>query len=414
MNKRIFGGALAGERLRVIVSTDIGGSDADDFQSLVHYLLYADLFDTEGILSSPWGAGRRSDVLRVIDAYQRDWPRLRGEDPRYPDPEYVREIAKQGAVDFAPWKGWSAPTEGSEWIIQCARRPDPRPLYLLMWGLLEDLAQALHDAPDILPRLRVHFIGGPNKKWGANAYAYILNTFPGLWMIEDNSTYRGWFNGGAQEPPWDNAGFVRAFAAGHGALGGFFARQLDGVLKMGDTPTVARLLNGAPERPEGESWGGSFVPVRSMPQSVLRHPVDESVSVEAFSLNEVRLSGPDAPADDAPVFAAEIRGQRFAGYSLGGGEYGFRFVPKETGDFDYRIHSGTAALDGLAGRIHVVPETLAARRTGPLTHWWSDDLDPARAEGPHSGAKTVNRWRRDALGSFAERLERLKDGRSDG
>lgn len=37
-------GALAGERYRVIVSTDIGGSDPDDFQSMVHYLLYADLF----------------------------------------------------------------------------------------------------------------------------------------------------------------------------------------------------------------------------------------------------------------------------------------------------------------------------------------------------------------------------------
>jgi hypothetical protein len=30
------GGALAGHRCRVIVSTDIGGTDADDFQSMVH------------------------------------------------------------------------------------------------------------------------------------------------------------------------------------------------------------------------------------------------------------------------------------------------------------------------------------------------------------------------------------------
>ena len=46
-------GALAGERYRVIVYTDIGGSDPDDFQSMVHYLLYSDLFDTEGLISSP-------------------------------------------------------------------------------------------------------------------------------------------------------------------------------------------------------------------------------------------------------------------------------------------------------------------------------------------------------------------------
>lgn len=49
------GGALTGERYRVIVSTDIGGSDPDDYQSIVHYLLYSDIFDTEGLLSSPWG-----------------------------------------------------------------------------------------------------------------------------------------------------------------------------------------------------------------------------------------------------------------------------------------------------------------------------------------------------------------------
>jgi len=48
-----LGGALAGERFRVIISTDIGGSDPDDFQSMVHYLVYADVFDTEGLIASP-------------------------------------------------------------------------------------------------------------------------------------------------------------------------------------------------------------------------------------------------------------------------------------------------------------------------------------------------------------------------
>lgn len=42
-----------------------------------------------------------------------------------------------------------------------------------MWGGVEDLAQALHDAPEIKSKLRVYFIGGPNKKWSARAYDYI-------------------------------------------------------------------------------------------------------------------------------------------------------------------------------------------------------------------------------------------------
>jgi hypothetical protein len=54
-------------------------------------------------------------------------------------------------------------------IIQCAKRDDSRPLHVLVWGGIEDLAQALHDAPDILPKLRVYWIGGPSKKWIVNA-----------------------------------------------------------------------------------------------------------------------------------------------------------------------------------------------------------------------------------------------------
>ena len=44
-------GALAGHRHRILVSTDIGGTDPDDFQSMVHLLVYADLFDLEGLIS---------------------------------------------------------------------------------------------------------------------------------------------------------------------------------------------------------------------------------------------------------------------------------------------------------------------------------------------------------------------------
>lgn len=40
-------GALVGKRYRVFVSTDIGGTDPDDFQSMVHLLVYADVFDLE-------------------------------------------------------------------------------------------------------------------------------------------------------------------------------------------------------------------------------------------------------------------------------------------------------------------------------------------------------------------------------
>ena len=64
------GGALTGQRPRVIVSSDVGGSDPDDFQSMVHLLVYADVLDLEGLISSPPKKGRAKHVLEVIDAIE--------------------------------------------------------------------------------------------------------------------------------------------------------------------------------------------------------------------------------------------------------------------------------------------------------------------------------------------------------
>lgn len=47
------------EKPRVIVSTDIGGTDPDDNQSMIHLMMYSDLFHIEGLISSPYGNGRK-------------------------------------------------------------------------------------------------------------------------------------------------------------------------------------------------------------------------------------------------------------------------------------------------------------------------------------------------------------------
>jgi hypothetical protein len=174
----------APQRHRVIVSTDIGGTDPDDFQSMVHFLVYADRFDVEGLVSSPYGPGGRAHILRVIDTYATDFANLKTYSPQYPSPDELRGMTKQGAIDSVTGQGVRAPTEGSDWIVSAARRNDPRPLWLLVWGGIDDLAQALHDAPDILPKLRVYFIGGPNKMWSVHAYNYIEQHHPALWVVE--------------------------------------------------------------------------------------------------------------------------------------------------------------------------------------------------------------------------------------
>lgn len=253
------GGALAGNRYRIVISSDIGGSDEDDIQSMIHFLLYADLFDTEGIIASPPHGGRKEDILDVIKLYERDFAKLKTHSDAYPRPDSLRSIAKQGATDPAAEKGFGLPTEGSQWLIHCAKQPDPRPLYVLVWGAVTDVAQALHDDPSIKQKIRVHFIASWNQRQDPRAFAYIDQNHPDCWFIHNDTSFRGWYVGGRQDEDLGNRSFVSKHARGHGALGERFAGLKGGSIKMGDTPTVAFLLRGTPDDPRAESWGGSFV-----------------------------------------------------------------------------------------------------------------------------------------------------------
>lgn len=252
------GGALAGNRYRVIIASDIGGADADDYQSMVHYLLYADLFDTEGLISSPPLTGRKQHILDVIDAYETDYPNLRSHSSRFPTADELRAVTKQGAIDPAPSAGYGSPTEGSQWIVQQARRSDSRPLYILVWGSITDVAQAVHDDPGIKSKLRIYSVGSWNTEQDRAARNYLYNNHPDLWWIETDQTFRGMYVGGNQSGDLGNVSFIEQHVKGHGALGAFiYSTKRD--LKAGDTPSVLYLLTGDPSDPEGESWGGSFV-----------------------------------------------------------------------------------------------------------------------------------------------------------
>ena len=401
-------GAIATEpRPRVIVFTDIGGTDPDDFQSMVHLLVYADCFDIEGLISSPYGPGRKEHILRVVDLYEHDYHDLRTYSDRYPAPDALRAVTKQGAVDGAGYTGFGSATEGSDWIVRCARRRDLRPLWVLVWGGIDDLAQALHDAPDILPKLRVYFISGPNKKWSVNAYQYIATHHPGLWIIEANATYRGWFVGGNQDGQWGNKAFVAAHVAGRGALGDFFATQLGGTIKMGDSPSVGYLLHGTPEDPSQPGWGGRFVRAWERPHVVFGRLTDAEDRIEQCGVFELALPlGGQTP--EQPEASMVIENQSLIGFVDADGAMHFRFSPKAAKTYRYTIRSNVPAFDGQAGTLTAVrPTPDAARRPSPrLPHWWTDDPAPEAAEGPYIGARTVSRWREAFLRDFAERMDR--------
>jgi len=406
-------GNKAGEterlRHRVVVSTDIGGTDPDDFQSMVHLLVYADKFDIEGLVSSPYGPGRKEHILKVIDLYERDYANLRMYSEKYPTPDALRTVTKEGAIEGTGWEGFGASTEGSDWIIRCARRDDSRPLWVLVWGGIEDLVQALHDAPDILLKLRVYFIGWPNKKWSVDAYQYIVTHHPRLWIIEANATYRGWFVGGNQEGPWGNKAFVAAHVAGHGALGEFFATLLGGTIKMGDSPSVGYLLHGTPEDPSHPGWGGRFVRAWERPHVMFQRLTGPQDRIEQFGVFELALPlGEQPPAQ--PEARLVIENQESPGALDANGVMRWRFSPKDAKTYRYTIRSNVPALEGKSGELTSLrPPPDAARHLSPrLPQWWTDDPTTEAAEGQHIGARTVSEWREDFLRDFAARMDRCQ------
>ena len=394
-------------RHRVLISTDIGGTDPDDFQSMVHLLLNSDVLAIEGLISSPYGPGRKEDILRVIDCYQHDYDNLKSYSGVYPTPDSLRAITKQGETERAPYAGVRRSTAGSDWIIECARRDDSRPLHVLVWGGIEDLAQALHDAPDIVPKLRVYWIGGPNKKWSPDAYQYVVDNHPDLWIIEANSTYRGWFVGGNQSGTWSNSSFAEKFVADQGALGNFFASQLGGVIKMGDSPSVGWLLKGTPDDPSQPGWGGQFVRAWQRPHRRFDRLPTKQDQIEVFGILELALPlGSNVPA--LPEATILCENQSLPRHAPGDGTMRLRFSPKEAKFYRFEIRSNVLELDGKSGGItaYTPPVQVANLPSPRLTNWWTDDPAPSSAEGKDRGAKTVNRWREDFLSDFAEKMQR--------
>jgi hypothetical protein len=380
---------------------------------MVHLLLYADELDLEGLISSPYGAGRKEHILSVIDRYARDYPNLKTWSERYPTPDALRAMTVQGETEIAPYAGVRRTTAGSEWIVRAARRDDPRPLHVLIWGGIEDLAQALHDAPDILPKLRVYFIGGPNKKWSPDAYQYIATNHPTLWMIESNTTYYGWFIGGNQAGEWSASNFVQQHVAGKGALGDYLAHGISfegrkrTEVRMGDSPTVAWLLRGDPGMPFQPGWGGRYIRAWTRPYVRFDRLTTPEDRVEHNGILELVLPlGPGAPAQ--PEGRMVIENQSLLGHVDGQGGMRFRFSPKEAKRYRYTIRSNVAALDGSEGEITSMPLDLSTALVPDpaLPNWWTDDPSPALAEGPHPGARTVNQWREEYLGDFADRFLR--------
>jgi hypothetical protein len=149
---------------RIVVLTDVSTWETDDSESLVRLLVHADLFEIEGII---YTTGWSHEVLRddfidlihdAIDAYEKDLPNLMKRSNQvgfnqdelqqtigyWPSPEYLRQRtvfgSKQRGIDKI---GKDNISDGSNLIIKQADENDERPLWILLWGGGNTLAQSI-------------------------------------------------------------------------------------------------------------------------------------------------------------------------------------------------------------------------------------------------------------------------------
>ncbi|KAJ4333396.1 hypothetical protein N0V95_009441 [Ascochyta clinopodiicola] len=274
------------QKPRVFILSDIS-NEPDDAESLCRYLLYANQFETEGLVActSTWMKDKvcPQDMEKIIDAYagavenlnkhvHPDWP--------YPSAVHLKALIRKGAETYGMSAvGQDIPlSAGSQLLYDRIVVPSTQPLWILCWGGTNTLAQALvkiddefspEDSQRLLSRVRVYAISDQD-----DTGAWIRNNFPDVFYIASvhgwnqygmaawtgisGEQYYGFDQGGPDfskmEKSWTKENIQI------GPLGSVYPDYL--YIPEGDTPTFLYLIQnglGVPECPDYGSWGGRYV-----------------------------------------------------------------------------------------------------------------------------------------------------------
>ena len=274
------------DKNRVIILTDIE-NEPDDAQSLVRYLLYSNHFETEGIIAttSCWLRDRTAEwrIHQIVDAYEKVQPGLLVHEPGFPQGSELRKRVKSGLPVFGmEGVGEGKDSEGSEWIIRILSENDERPVWVLVWGGANTLAQSLwkinrtfpaEKAKKAIGKLRVYSISDQD-----DTGPWIRKNFPGVFYIvspgyqENNETgymFGTWtgisgerwyrFPSGADTGIVSNKWIKENIKVNGNPLGEQYP-FLEYIME-GDSPSFLYLINnglGNPEHPDYGSWGGRY------------------------------------------------------------------------------------------------------------------------------------------------------------
>lgn len=281
-----FSFSFAQQKPRILVLTDIE-NEPDDAMSLVRYLLYANQFDTEGLVAttSIHQPDQIADwrIIEILEAYGKVQSNLIQHEPGYPTEPELQSVVFKGIPTFGlNGVGDDKDSGGSERIIECLQKQDDRPLWVLVWGGPNVLAQALYkidktmEAPEkekLLKKLRVYTISdqddsGPWIRKHFPEVFYIVS--PGTWAGKrDGYFYSTWagisgerhynFATGADTSLVSNTWVDQNIQNGKSALGNQYP-DIEYIME-GDSPSFMFLINNGlnePEKPEYGGWGGRY------------------------------------------------------------------------------------------------------------------------------------------------------------
>ncbi|MGB8704914.1 MAG: nucleoside hydrolase-like domain-containing protein, partial [Gillisia sp.] len=246
------------DKHRLIVSTDLGGTDPDDLQSMIHLLVSSNTLDIEGLISAQvWmdDPDKTGKIIQVINWYQEVLPNLKKQAEGYPDAEYLRSITKQGQVKSnMSGVGAGKDSPGSELIIATVdKKGDNRPVWIAGWGGLNTVAQALWKVKntrskkavgEFVKKIRIYDVLGQD-----DAGAWIAKNFPDIIYIRNKKIY-GW----APSDDW-----IKNNVQNRMPLGSHYPNRIWAT--EGDTPSFLYVYSNGlnvPEHLDYGGWGGRF------------------------------------------------------------------------------------------------------------------------------------------------------------
>ncbi|KAK2021720.1 DUF1593-domain-containing protein [Colletotrichum zoysiae] len=275
---------------RVFILTDIT-NEPDDAESFCRYLTYANQFRTEGIVAvtSTWLRNKVApqNLHEIVDAYEKVVDNLNAHvhpSSPYPSAQNVRSLIKSGPPVYGMEAvGDGIPlSEGAELLLERLTAREEDPLWVLVWGGVNVLAQVLDKirnrpyAAKLYGKLRVYTISDQDDCGG-----WIRQQWPDIFYI---CSIHGWnqyqcaaWTGISSHCPSDAGGPDNSKVTHEwvkdnvqiGPLGAVYP-NFEFIIE-GDTPTFLYLIQnglGVPEKPSYGSWGGRYIPVNVGPKGL--------------------------------------------------------------------------------------------------------------------------------------------------